>query len=195
MQHYQEITLLPNDEIGHYFLWSKIYQQIHFALVKLAAGKESAVGVSFPEYSKSQPRLGRKARLFAEDVATLNALNITEWLNRLSDYCHISSVKSVPDNTQYVHVIRKQCVTSPERLARRRAKRKGESYEQALSHYEGLKVKGSHLPFIEMRSESTQNGSDKNRFRLLVDQHVVAKSQSGVFSCYGLSKTATVPWF
>lgn len=195
MQHYQEITLLPNDDIGHYFLWGKIYQQLHLALVTLAAGKDGAVGVSFPEYSKGQPRLGRKVRLFAEDVVTLDALNIAEWLNRLSDYCHISSIKPVPDNTQHVQVSRKQCVTSPERLARRRAKRKGESYEQALAHYEGFNVEGSRLPFIEMHSESTQNVGDKHRFRLLVDQHVVATPKAGVFSCYGLSTTATVPWF
>ncbi|WP_428615840.1 type I-F CRISPR-associated endoribonuclease Cas6/Csy4 [Pseudoalteromonas sp.] len=195
MQHYQEITLLPNNEIGHYFLWSKVYQQLHLALATLANGEFSNVGVSFPEYSNSPPRLGRKVRLFAEESTMLNALNITEWLSRLSDYCHISSIKPVPEITEFVQVSRKQCVTNPERLARRRAKRKGESFEQALAHYEGLKVQGSRLPFVEIQSESSHNVGDKHRFRLLVDQQRVKAPQTGLFSCYGLSKTATVPWF
>lgn len=195
MQHYVEITLLPNDEIGHYFLWSKIYQQLHLALVTSAAGQPCAVGACFPEYSAGQPRLGRKVRLFAQDAAMLTALKLPEWLSRLSDYSHISSIKPVPAHTQYALVARKQCVTSPERLARRRAKRKGESYEQALSHYSGIKTEASNLPYVDFQSESTQGEREKHRFRLLISQRLVSKPEEGAFSCYGLSKGATVPWF
>ena len=90
MQHYIDITLLPNDEIGHYFLWGKLYQQVHLALVEQEQGQ---VGVSFPEYSKSQPRLGRKLRLFAINEQGLKQLDLSKWLTRLLDYCHISSIR------------------------------------------------------------------------------------------------------
>ena len=33
MQFYQEITLLPDVEISPYFLWTKVYTQIHLAFV------------------------------------------------------------------------------------------------------------------------------------------------------------------
>jgi CRISPR-associated endonuclease Csy4 len=88
MNFYQELTLLPTDDIGHYFLWSKIYQQLHLALVELTGGQGGSVGFSFPEYSANQPRLGRKLRVFAPTEAQLTQCNVRKWLERLSDYCH-----------------------------------------------------------------------------------------------------------
>ena len=32
MNFYQEITLIPDAEISPYFLWSKVYTQLHIAL-------------------------------------------------------------------------------------------------------------------------------------------------------------------
>ena len=75
MKHYVEITLLPTDDIGHYFLWSKIYQQLHLALVELTGGQGGSVGFSFPEYSAKQPRLGRKLRVFAVTESQLVQFN------------------------------------------------------------------------------------------------------------------------
>ncbi|WP_053981208.1 type I-F CRISPR-associated endoribonuclease Cas6/Csy4 [Marinagarivorans algicola] len=199
MQYYVEVTLLPNDDIGHYFLWGKVYQQLHLALVALAAGEQSALGICFPEYSMDQPRLGRKVRIFADSQAQFTQLDLVQWFSRLSDYCHISSIKSVPAHTQYAQVARKQCVTSPQRLARRRAKRKGQSYDQALVHFTGFKAELSRLPFVVLHSESThvvpEGLQAKHRFKLFIAQVLVDRPQTGAFTCYGLSQTATVPWF
>lgn len=195
MQYYVEVTLLPNDDIGHYFLWGKVYQQLHLALVALAAGGPSALGICFPEYSTAQPRLGRKVRIFADSQAQLTQLDLAHWFSRLSDYCHISSVKPVPTHTQYAQVARKQCVTSPQRLARRRAKRKGQSYDEALAHFTGFNAELSRLPFVTLHSESTQALQVKHRFKLFIAQVLVHRPQTGAFTGYGLSQTATVPWF
>ncbi|MFT7559826.1 MAG: CRISPR-associated endonuclease Csy4 [Flavobacteriales bacterium] len=196
MKYYLEITLLPTDDIGHYFLWSKIYQQLHFWLVKLTTGKGGEVGFSFPEYSTKQPRLGRKIRIFAESREALTQLNTGRWLERLSDYCHISSIRSVPEQTQYAVFGRKQFRTNPERLARRRAKRKGETYEQALAYFSGFEGQLTNLPFVDLESLSTsEHEHPKRRFKLFVTQRVVLTLQKGQFSCYGLSSLATVPWF
>jgi CRISPR-associated endonuclease Csy4 len=193
MQHYIDITLLPNDEIGHYFLWGKLYQQVHLALVE--QGQEQ-VGVSFPEYSKDQPRLGRKLRLFARDEQQLIQLNLSKWLNRLADYCHISSIRTVPTEVKYVIFSRMQNITNPERLARRRAKRKSETFEQAMMHFSGFKESFTTLPFVELQSLSTSVDGEKNhKFKLFIDRHFCSKAQIGAFSSYGLSKTATIPWF
>lgn len=196
MQHYVEITLLPTDDIGHYFLWSKIYQQLHLALVELTAGQGGNVGFSFPEYSAKQPRLGRKVRVFAPSEAQLVQFNSQKWLERLSDYCHISSIRAVPEKTEYAIFNRKQCVNNPERLARRRAKRKGETFEQALAHFAGFDGEFSSLPFVALESLSTAPAADANhRFKLFIDQKIVSQPQEGSFNCYGLSNTATIPWF
>lgn len=193
MQHYIDITLLPNDEIGHYFLWGKLYQQIHLALVEHGQGQ---IGVSFPEYSKGQPRLGRKMRLFARDEQRLQQLNLTKWLSRLLDYCHISSIRKVPVEVKYVVFSRQQCVTNPERLARRRAKRKDETLEQAMIHFADLKENFTTLPFVELMSLSTESDEGKqHRFKLFIDSRFCATTQAGMFSSYGLSKAASVPWF
>lgn len=196
MKHYVEITLLPTDDIGHYFLWSKVYQQLHLALVELTAGKGGSVGFSFPEYSAKQPRLGRKVRVFASSEEQLSQFNAQKWLERLSDYCHISSIRAVPEQTQSAIFSRKQCVNNPERLARRRAKRKGETLEQALAHFAGFDGEFSSLPFVALDSLSTAPVAETNhRFKLFIDQKFVSQPQEGSFNCYGLSNTSTIPWF
>ena len=48
---YQEITILTDPEISPYFIWSKLYTQLHIALADLhnKQGIDS-IGVSFPNY-------------------------------------------------------------------------------------------------------------------------------------------------
>ncbi|SRR3989338_3451861 len=196
MQHYVDITLLPADGIGNYFLLSKLYQQLHLALVEHNQSKDGNIGISFPQYDIKPAQLGLKLRLFAPNESELTRLNIAKWLNRFADYCHISSIKAVPEYTQFALFSRKHCQTNPERLARRRAKRKGETFEQAMQHFAGFEDDGSTLPFIAMESLSSDNTSgNTNRFRLIIEQKIVPERQPGNFNCYGLSKGATVPWF
>ena len=38
MNYYREITILPNADISFYFIWQKLYQQIHLALVENKTG-------------------------------------------------------------------------------------------------------------------------------------------------------------
>lgn len=193
MQHYIDITLLPNDEIGHYFLWSKLYQQLHLALVNQGEGQ---IGFSFPEYSKNQPRLGRKLRLFATTETILQQLDLVKWLNRLSDYCHISSIRTVPEHTKYAMFSRKQMITNNERLARRRAKRTDETLDQALAHFADFIDEHTTLPFVDFESLSTATAQErKHRFKLFIDHKIVSSAKGGKFTSYGLSKIATVPWF
>jgi CRISPR-associated endonuclease Csy4 len=199
MNHYQEITLIPDAETNLGFLWEKVYQQTHLALVEnknITGGSD--VGVSFPQYGDKNFPAGTKLRLFAKTVTQLQQLNIQKWLNRLTDYTHITSIKDVPTSgTQFAIFRRRQFMTNPYRLAKRRAKRKGESIEQALEHYSNFNDKETKLPYINMVSLSSE---DKNRFRLFIEREIVENSSEAVFSCYGLSsrdkaKQASVPWF
>ena len=99
MKFYVEITLLPSIETPINFLWEKVYQQIHLALVENqdSHGKVS-IGVSFPEYDCKQFQLGNKLRLFSFSQEELEHLNIRKWLFRLRDYIHITDIRYVPEN-------------------------------------------------------------------------------------------------
>jgi CRISPR-associated endonuclease Csy4 len=192
MKYYQEISLLPNAEVTPYFIWQKLYQQIHLALVEnKIAGNASAIGVAFPEYYADSYCLGKKLRLFAEDEKMLEQLHCEKWLNRLSDYVHLGRIKPVPEKLArhacFKHIKLKG---NKEKLARRRAKRKGETLQQALAHFEDFGEQRSKLPYINMTSQT--NGQ---RFRLFIEKHAMEQPQTGLFSCYGLSNTTTVPLF
>lgn len=198
MKYYLDITLLPDTEITLGFIWFKVYQQVHIALVEnKIAENSSAIALAFPKYAltgdkKTDFPLGNTLRIFAPSEELLNKLAITNWLKRFSDHTHITSIKTVPDKVnEFVCVKRKQCKTNLSRLARRRAKRKEETFEQALQYYASFNDEQSELPFINVNSLSK-----KEQFRLFVEQKKVNEALVGEFNCYGLSKEqATVPWF
>lgn len=203
MRFYQEITLIKTPEISPYFIWGKLYMQLHLALVEQQnLDKTVNIGVSFPEYKYTEKEgrafasLGEKLRVFASTESQLAQCNVQKWLERLSDYCHISSIRSVPDKMQHAIFSRKQYANNPERLARRRAKRKGETFEQSLAHFADFDGEFSSLPFVAIESLSTGSATEDNhRFKLFIDQKIVSKPQEGSFNCYGLSNTSTIPWF
>ena len=199
MKVYQEITLLPDAETGIYFLWQKIFQQIHLALVNIKnADEKVSVGISFPEYVNSadisEKLLGSKLRLFAETNEELEKLDIEKYLARFSDYVHITKARLIPQNRilGYAVFSRWSVDLNPERLARRYAKRNNISFEEALDHYKNFKEKDKP-PYIQLKSLS-----GKRDFRLYISKKEVQQPQSGLFTCYGLSLSdsyATVPLF
>ena len=198
MKYYLDITLLPDTEITLGFIWFKVYQQVHIALAEnKMAENSSAIGLAFPQYGftgnkKTEFPLGNKLRVFAPSEELLDKLSINSWLNRFSDHTHITTIKTVPEKVnEFVCVKRKQCKTNLSRLARRRAKRKDETFEQALQYYASFNDEQSKLPFINANSLSK-----KEQFRLFIEQKKVNKAVIGEFNCYGFSKEqATVPWF
>lgn len=194
MNFYIDITLLPSDDIGHHFLWEKVFQQVHLALVEIKdANGQSPVGISFPEFSDGKKRVGRKFRLLALDETTLIKLDIDRWLDRLLDYVHIKKVQTVPEGIdQHIRFQRLQTKSSVDRLARRAAKRQLISYEQALEERKMFDSNKTDAPFIWMKSL----GSD-NRFRLFLRSEIVSieDAQEGGFSTYGLSNGGSLPHF
>ena len=180
MTHYIEITLLSNQKVSLYFLWSRVFSQLHLAMVenkRTIDGKDySPVGVSFPKYRVDANRdgffsLGEKMRLFGSQ-ADLTALRLDHWLARLLDYVHKTEIKPVPNDKTigFVTVARYRPKANNEALARRRARRKGESLEVALHHFETRelewkKLEWKNLSFIQTKSQTTQK-----LFSLCIDQ-------------------------
>jgi CRISPR-associated endonuclease Csy4 len=51
MKFYQEITLIDQAEISPYFIWSKLYTQVHIALAEIKDDSDKVgIGASFPQY-------------------------------------------------------------------------------------------------------------------------------------------------
>lgn len=196
MRNYVEITLLPGVDITLNFLWEKVYRQLHLALVEIQdSDKTVPVGVAFPgyRYDTEKNELGSKIRLFSPTMEKLEALNINQWLSRLSDYVHVSSIRDVPEkNRSYTVFKRIQSKNNNHKMARRKAKREGISIEQTLAYFKGRKEQYSLAPFVRIKSLSSNN-----QYRLIILQEKANGSYcEGVFSTYGLSKNgSTVPLF
>ncbi len=200
MTHYRDIRLFDETEISLGFLWSKLYTQIHLALVSIKGDNDRVdVGVSFPKYGDKMFLLGDTLRLFAQNKERLEALNLEHYLERLSDYLELSPIRQVPVDVSDFAVFKRVRFKSDaqiRRLAKRRSVREGTSYETALKEYmetarkyEKLKC-DNRLPYLNVQSLS--NG---NRMKLFIEKVPLRESTNGDFSTYGLSDQASVPIF
>ena len=197
MKHYIEISLIDDTNLPLNQLWSKLYTQLHLALVEIKdQNNQVNVGISFPEYrfytEKNIGFLGTKLRLFAKDEKTLQQLNIQKWLERLLDDLYITPVQRVPDNkiSGYAIFSRKQVKTSAERMARHRLKHHNDlTFDEAVLRYQS-RVTQLQLPYIQMNS--LNNG---HPFRIFIEKRQGDQSLKQIFSTYGLSVEATVPDF
>lgn len=197
MQYYLEVTLINSSEIKTYELWSKLYTQLHLALVNIKGlNNKVNIGFSFPEYrcnlKKRVGFLGDKLRIFAQSEECLQQLNIKQWLDRLIDYIHISTIKLVPQDkvTGHVSFFRKHVKSNAERLARRCVKkRKDISFDEAVKLYQHVVI-ATDLPFVQMKSLSKDE-----RFKLFIEKNIREKSDEHRFNTYGLSAESTVPEF
>lgn len=202
MKYYLDITLLPEADITLGFIWQKVYQQVHLALVEnKTAENKSAIAVSFPRYSakKSSEQafpLGNQLRLLANEEGQLTKLNIAKWLTRLEDYVHIKSIKSVPDNVTQVAFVRQQ-VKGEARIekdmlskALRWAEKSGQPLDVCLAELEKSKPKAvNSLPFIWLESQETKQRDlvNSRKFPLFIKMVEITEQQLGTFNCYGLS--------
>ena len=195
MTHYQELTLLQHEDVPLFALWGKVYVQIHLALTELQAALGTGkVGVAFPEYrfdaAVQMGRLGSKLRVFADDAAILQQLNLSQHLRRYADYVQLSAVAAVPAEHGLACYARVQVKSGAERAARRLIKRHPElDYATELARLQALSVH-SVLPFIQLNSLSS-----KQAFRLFIAKSEATVVQTGDFGTYGLSNSATVPDF
>lgn len=200
MNYYIEVTLMENEKFSLYELWSQLYPQLHLALVEVKnVANKVNIGFSFPQYRFHQDKgigfIGTKLRLFAETEADLKKLDIRKWLERLEDYVHITSIREVPSDIKgYAIYKRKQVKTNAQRLARHRVKRGDIGFDEALARYSNV-VTTTNLPYIEMKSLSTSDQQSEKRFKLFIEKQPAEKSETQVFSTYGLSSVSSVPEF
>jgi CRISPR-associated endonuclease Csy4 len=181
MDHYIDIQVLPDPEFKATTLLNAVYSKLHRALVSL--GRED-LGVSFPEAAKAP---GSLLRLHS-GKASLESLMALGWLKGLRDYTQVSAPAPVPTNAEFVRVQRVQPKQTAARL-RRAVKR------NSLQESEAEAILGDRVPFkkpyFRLQSESTGQS-----FLLFIEQsNPQDYPVEGPYNTYGLSQTATVPWF
>ncbi|MDR3433977.1 MAG: type I-F CRISPR-associated endoribonuclease Cas6/Csy4 [Rouxiella aceris] len=184
MDSYQDIRILPDPEFGTELLMAALFAKLHRALGQYAAGQ---LGVSFPRAAKTP---GDILRLHGT-AAALESFHQHPWLKGLRDHITLSAIAAIPSEVKYRTVSRVQVKSNAERLRRRSVKKGWLSEEQALARIPDQQSQRTSLPFIQMKSLS--NGE---AFRVFIKQgELLASPTAGEFSAYGLSSTATVPWF
>lgn len=199
MKKYVEITLLPDVDITLYFLWEKLYQQLHLAFVEnQKANGKVTVGVSFPKYNLEKRSIGNKLRIFSKATDELESLNLQKWLSRLSDYIHITSIRSTPENVSgYAFFRRLNDKSNLGKLAQRRADKLSITYEEALNYFQDRQDRkqpehnADQYPFISMRSL----GSGKKYPITIIKKPTDTPIEHNGFSTYGLSSKSSVPLF
>lgn len=184
MDHYCEIRVLPDPEFSEEILMAALMAKLHRALGQRGKGD---IGVSFPEHSIKP---GAILRLHGNQQA-LQELELLAWRKGLSDYCQCTEIKSVPEVNAWRCVSRVQVKSSAQRLMRRSVKKGWVTEEEAQQRILTMSEARTDLPWLNLRSLSSGQS-----FRLFIRHGELLEAPvAGSFSTYGLSATATIPWF
>lgn len=187
MDAYLEIRLLPDPEFMPATLMNALFGKLHRALVE-HGGRN--IGVSFPNVHERSRSLGQRLRLHGQAI-DLEKLMALGWMTGMGDHVALGDIAAVPAQAKPRVVRRVQAKSNPERQRRRLMARTGIGPEQAMRAIPDNTAEKLNLPYLTLASQSTGQ-----RFRLFVEHLPIRdRPMAGRFSAYGLSSTATVPWF
>ena len=183
MDYYINFKVLPDPEFEVTVLLNALYAKCHRVIGQLGEGQ---VGVSFPNHKKT---LGDNLRLHGskEKLSQLMAVN---WLKGLGDYTQVSEILAVPNGAQYRTVGRKQ-KKSPQNKRKRAIAKGWCTATEAEEKFKDDLHEPLTLPYAQIKSLSTQNS-----IRVFIEHGELQENPvKGTYSSYGLSQTATIPWF
>ena len=183
MDYYVDITILPDPEFRATVLLNALYTKLHKALCDI---QSTNIGVSFP---KHEVTLGNILRVHAseKDLKNLQELN---WIAGMSGYCKESLITLVPEGAKFRIVSRKQAKTSQAKL-RRLIKRGSMLENEAREYKEKMLSHELDSPYVELMS-----GSSRQKYRRYINHgELFDLPTPGYFDQFGLSKSATIPWF
>ncbi len=184
MDSYIDLILRADEEVPLYFIRNKVFAKFHKALVDL---KQTSIGVSFPKY---KTKLGDVIRIHG-DQPSLTALQQSNWLGGMIGYCEVSKILPVPEKIKGYRAISRIRPTMSNAKLQRLIKRGSISETATYDYREKMLRTGLENPYIELLS--TSNGHKHRRY--LQFGELKLKPIHGEFDQFGLSKTATVPWF
>ncbi|MCW7763395.1 type I-F CRISPR-associated endoribonuclease Cas6/Csy4 [Photorhabdus luminescens] len=183
MNYYFEICALPDFELNQQTIMDLLFAKLSRALKEVGGH----IGVSFPYARKT---LGDTLRIHGQSEE-LHDLQELRWLEGLRNYTRVTEIQPVPKNTRYRCVRRIQVKSNVGRLYRRSIKKGWITEEEAQESIRISKEQRANLPHLRLK-----NWYSGQIFLLFIEQGpIVDKPTPGFFSCYGLSESATVPWF
>ncbi len=183
MDYYIDIIVLPDNEMPINRLLNALYAKLHKYFYDM---EETSVGISFPACKMV---LGNCIRLHGSKVA-LEKLHKAGWIGGLIGYCRLSELLLVPTECKHRTVSRIQTSMSLSKL--KRLIKRGSIKEEEIKAYKAkLFTKGLDNPYLEL--QSTSNGHKHRRY--IAFGELQDKPVAGSFDSFGLSKTATIPWF
>jgi CRISPR-associated endonuclease Csy4 len=187
MNRYLEIKLLPDPDFSAGILMNALFSRLHLAL---AAQRDVNIGISFPDWKPNGLTLGARMRLHGKG-GDLEKIMQRGWTAGVQDHTTVGAITVVPAHAGHRVVRRVQAKSNPERERRRVMRRKNISAEAAREVIPDSAAQRLKLPCLILASRSTGQ-----RFRLFIE-HLPLQEQAveGTFGTYGLSPTATVPWF
>lgn len=183
MNYYQDFKVKPNKKRNTPSLMSSLYANFHLALVK---GAFTNIGVSFPNVGEN---IGNIIRIHGTEE-NLKFLG-SKWIhNAISDCVIVGDITLVPEEHDQRNIRRHKPKFSNARL--RRLIKRGTIDAAGIQNYRRkMFTEQVELPFLDVWSESS-----KNLYRTFFDISEPKKSPaSGEFNSFGLSESATVPWF
>ncbi len=183
MDYYLDIRINPDAEMRQNCLLNMVYTKLHKVLFDM---KSTDIGVSFPEYDVL---LGGVMRLHGIQQR-LQGFKESNWLGSLVGYCEVAEARAVPVDAKYRIISRVQPTMTESKL--RRLIKRGLVHDDEIRRYRAkMFATGLDNPYLELQSIST--GHKYRRYLAFGDlQESAAK---GEFDQFGLSKTATIPWF
>ena len=183
MNYFIDIKIKPDAEMRENVLLNKVYSKLHTVLYSLKSGD---IGVSFPNY---KVLLGDVIRLHGTE-SRLSELQNTNWLGGLSGYCQLAPIQIVPDNVTYRKISRIQSNMTEAKM--RRLISRGSISTNDIKRYKAKMFSlGLDNPYLEL--ESSSNGHKHRRYLNFSEE--TSLPATGEFDFFGLSKTATIPWF
>ena len=184
MDYYIDLLLRADEEVPLYFMRNKVFAKFHKALVDL---KQTTIGVSFPKY---KTKLGDIIRIHGGQPS-LTTLQQSNWLGGMIGYCELSEILPVPEKIDGQRTISRIRQTMSNAKLQRLIKRGSISETAAHDYREKMLLTGLENPYIELLS--TSNGHKHRRY--IQFGKLKEQVSEGEFDQFGLSKTATVPWF
>jgi CRISPR-associated endonuclease Csy4 len=187
MHHYIDIHLRPDPEFAPHLLMAALFAKLHRCLAQV---QSQHIAVGFPGYQEKPATLGNTLRLIGP-VPELKRLMEHDWLQGMHDHAAVHPMAAVPPDAPQRTLRRVQAKSSPERLRRRQIRRHQLTAEEALERVPDRCGETLKLPFLALASTSTGQ-----RFKLFLRMGpICTTADAGDFNSYGLSNTATIPWF
>ena len=171
MDHYIDVTLLPDADFTAPFLMGVTFNKLHRVLAELASEQ---IAISFPDYPMDAVKRGKKRGLslgktlrLHGTAASLDQLMSQNWLTAMTDHLRHSNIQPVPQQHDWIQVKRVQCRSNIQRVRERQMRRKGYTLAEAIEKYPDELEQEVHLPFVQAKS-----GSSGQQFRFFIRQKI-----------------------